>query len=129
MQTMIIAVVHAHNPTTGQKGHTSPLSHNAICDVVQYEKAVKAQNAFGDICNHLDSFDFPALSNTCRSNACDDYDDELFEVGEMSHRHMTPKSQPKGNQTASLTEFNPCSGQVDARKYKKWVGENILHVN
>jgi hypothetical protein len=132
MQTMIIAGVHAHNPTTGQKGHTSPLSHNAICDVVQYEKAVKAQNAFGDICNHLDSFDFPALSNTCRSNACDDYDDELFEVGEKSHRHMTliaDNSEPKGNHIVSSADLHLCSGHFDVRKYKTWVGEKFLHVD
>jgi hypothetical protein len=132
MQAMTFAGVHAHNPTTGKKGHTSPLTHNQIGDVGRFEEDMKAQNAFGDICNQLDGFNLSALSDTCRSNAFDDYDDELFEVGEKSHRHMTPiayNSQPKGNKKASSTEFHPCSGQFDARKYKKWVGENFLHVD
>jgi hypothetical protein len=132
MQASIVS----HNPTTGQKGHTCPLSHNAICDVGRFENALKAQDALGDTCNHLDSFDVTALSDTCQSNACDDYDDELFEVGEKSHRHMTPiadNSEPKGkyqpNQQTSSTEFHLCSGQFDVRKYKTWVGEKFLHVD
>jgi hypothetical protein len=120
---MIIGL-HAHN-TTGLKGHTSLLSHNALCEVGRFGKDVKAQNAFGDICNQMDSFDLNALSDTCQWNACDDYDDEFFEVGENSHRHMAPIA----DNSASSKEFHLCPGQFDVRKYKAWVGEKFLHVD
>jgi hypothetical protein len=133
MQAMTFAGVHAHNPTTGQKRHASPLPRNAICHFSRFKKAVKVQNAFGDICNQLDSCSiFSALSDTYQWNAFDDYDDELFEIDEMSHRHMTPiayNSQQRENNQASSTDFHLCSGLFDVRKYKKWVGEKTLHVD
>jgi hypothetical protein len=105
------------------------MQYVTLADLRKIIQRCEGTNTFGDIYNQLDTLNLCALSDTCLWIAFDDYDDKFFEVGEKSHKHMTPNSQPKGNNQASSTEFHPCSGQFDARKYKKWVGENFLYVD